>query len=132
MLSCVQVCAFAAIVLMCVFSPGNASRASLQTFSQQAKSATASTVEERIKRVENGLLPPARIKGEAVAGMKLPDRMQFYKAPAVSLAVINKGKIEWARAYGTLEAGGKVPATVTTEFQAASLSKPITAMAALR
>jgi CubicO group peptidase (beta-lactamase class C family) len=64
--------------------------------------------------------------------MRLLDRMQFYKAPAVSVAVINKGQIEWARAYGTLEANGKVPATVTTVFQAASVSKPITAMAALR
>jgi len=64
--------------------------------------------------------------------MRLLDRMRFYKSPAVSVAVINKGQIEWARAYGTLEAGGKTPATVTTVFQAASLSKPLTAMATLR
>ena len=117
-----QVCAFAAIVLTCLIF-ADASRASLQT---------SSTIEARIKRVENGLLPPAKIKGEAAVGMRLLDRMQFYKAPAVSIALINDGRIEWARAYGTLEANGKVPATVTTVFQAASLSKPITAMAALR
>ena len=122
-----QVCAVALWVLTCLIF-ADASRASLQ----QAGSPTSSTIEARIKRVENGLLPPTRIKGEAATGMKLPDRMQFYKAPAVSIAVINEGRMEWARAYGTLEAGGKVPATVTTVFQAASLSKPVTAMAALR
>lgn len=117
-----QVCAFAVVVLTCL-AFADASRASLQT---------ASTIEARIKRVENGLLPPARIKGEAAPGMKLLDRMQFYKASAVSIAVINEGRMEWARAYGTLEAAGKEPATVSTVFQAASLSKPVTAMAALR
>jgi CubicO group peptidase (beta-lactamase class C family) len=124
-----QVCAFAAIILTCL-TFGGASRASLQPLARQDGPATA--VEARIRRIENGLLPPARIKGEAAAGMKLLDRMQFYKAPAVSIAVINDGRMEWARAYGTLEAGGKAPATVTTVFQAASLSKPVTAIAALR
>ena len=128
----VQMCAFAAIVLTCLFTLGYASRASLQTSSRQAGSPTSATIEARIKRVENGLLPPVKIKGEAVVGMRLLDRMQFYKAPAVSIAVINGRQIEWTRAYGTLEAGGKVPATVTTVFQAASVSKPLTAMAALR
>ncbi len=122
-----QVCAVALCVLTCLIF-ADASRASLQ----QAGSPTSSTIEARIKRVENGLLPPTRIKGEAATGMKLPDRMQFYKSPAVSVAVINEGRMEWARAYGTLEAGGKVPATVTSVFQAASLSKPVTAMVALR
>jgi len=100
--------------------------------SSQDGPATPPALEARIKRVENGLLPPAKIKGEPTTGMKLLDRIQFYKAPAVSIAVINEGRIEWARAYGTLEANGKVPATVTTVFQAASVSKPFTALAALR
>ena len=126
-----QVCAFAAIVLTClVFA--DASRASLQTQASQDGPATPQKIEARIKRVENGLLPPTKIKGEAVAGMKLLERMQFYKSSAVSIAVINEGQVEWARAYGTLETGSKVPATVTTVFQAASVSKPVTAMAALR
>jgi len=123
-----QVCAFAAIILACL-SLVDTSRASLQT---PARQDTSPAVEARIKRVETGLLPPTKIKGEATTGMKLLDRMQFYKAPAVSIAVINEGRLEWARAYGTLEAGSKTPATVTTVFQAASLSKPVTAMAALR
>ncbi|HEX6717052.1 MAG TPA: serine hydrolase [Pyrinomonadaceae bacterium] len=118
MLQKLEVCALSAIILVCTLIP-----------TSQAQ--TPSSVEERIDRVENGLLPPAIIKGEAVSRMKLPERMQFYKTPGVSVAVINDHRIEWARAYGMIEAGGDAPVTVTTVFQAASLSKPVTAMAVL-
>ena len=39
--------------------------------------------------------------------MTLADRMKFYKVPGVSIAVINNGKIEWAKGYGALETGEK-------------------------
>lgn len=87
---------------------------------------------QRIERVENGLLAPAVLKGEAPARMKLADRMLFYKTPGVSIALINDGRIEWARGYGFLEAGGKVPVTTETLFQAASNSKSLTAIVVLR
>ena len=121
----VEVCVFSAVIFACTLSPGNASHAALQ------KASSAAELEARIQRVENGLLPPSIVKGEAVAPMKLRKRMEFYKTPGVSIAVVNEGRIEWARGYGTLEAGGKAPVTVTTVFQSASLSKPVTAMAAL-
>jgi len=43
-------------------------------------------VAQRIERVENGLLPPAVLKGEAPEKMKLADRMRFCKTPGVSIA----------------------------------------------
>jgi CubicO group peptidase (beta-lactamase class C family) len=58
--------------------------------------------------------------------------MQFYKTPGVSIALINDGRIEWARGYGVLEAGGKDLVTPETLFQAASISKSLSAMLALR
>ena len=88
-------------------------------------------LEERIKRIENGLLPPVIIKGQPVEPMKLADRMKFYKTPGLSVAVINHGRIEWARGYGVREVNGDV-ITAETLFQAASISKPVAAMAALR
>ena len=91
----------------------------------------ASEVDERIRRVENGLLPPMTIKGQP-AEMKLADRMKFYRIPGVSIAVINNGKIEWARGFGVVEAGLDKPITPETLFQAGSISKPVAAMAALR
>lgn len=102
----------------------------LKTIAQ--KDAGAANFSQRIERVENGLLPPAVLKGEPPVRMGLADRMQFYKTPAVSIAVINNGRIEWARGYGVLEAGGKERVTPETLFQAASNSKSLTAMLALR
>jgi CubicO group peptidase (beta-lactamase class C family) len=98
----------------------------------QKENAVAAKLAQRIERVENGLLPPAVIKGETPAKMKLEDRMRFYKTPGVSIALINDGRIEWARGYGVLEAGGKTPVTPETLFQAASNSKSLTAMVVLR
>jgi CubicO group peptidase (beta-lactamase class C family) len=97
----------------------------------KSQSASPSALEERIKRVENGLLPPFFIKGQPSAPMKLADRMKFYKTPGISIAVINKGRIEWARGYGVRETGGNEAVTPETLFQAASISKPVAAMAAL-
>ena len=96
------------------------------------QTADADRVEQRIERVVNGLLPPAVLKGETPAKMKLADRMRFYKTPGVGIALINDGRIEWARGYGVLEAGGKEPVTPETLFQAASISKSLTAMLVLR
>ena len=87
---------------------------------------------ERIKRVENGLLPPVIIKGQPVAVMNIAERMEFYKIPGVSIAVINGGKIEWARGYGVNRAGTDERITPETLFQAASISKPVAAIAGLR
>jgi len=86
---------------------------------------------DRIQRIENGLLPPVLIKGRSDA-MKLFDRMKYYRVPGVSVAVINNGRIEWARGYGVIEAGGTQPVTSETLFEAGSISKPVAAMAVLR
>jgi CubicO group peptidase (beta-lactamase class C family) len=58
--------------------------------------------------------------------------MKVYNCPGVSVAVINDGKIEWAKGYGTTEKDGSRQVTDETLFQAASVSKPIAAMVALR
>src|ERR1044071_611841 len=97
-----------------------------------AQTTREDAVAQRIERVENGLLPPAVLKGEPPQKMKLADRMRFYKTPGVSIALINDGKIEWARGYGVLEAGKEEPVTPETLFQAASISKSLTAMVVLR
>jgi CubicO group peptidase (beta-lactamase class C family) len=57
--------------------------------------------------------------------------MKEVNVPGVSIAVIHDGKIEWARGFGVSSVGGS-PVTAETMFQAGSISKPLTAMAALR
>jgi CubicO group peptidase (beta-lactamase class C family) len=50
----------------------------------------------------------------------------------VSIAVINNFEIAWARGYGVADAATLAPVTTETLFQAASISKPIAAMASLK
>jgi CubicO group peptidase (beta-lactamase class C family) len=85
----------------------------------------------RIARVENGLLPPARIAGAKSEPWTLAARLAFYKVPGVSIAVIDGGTLSWARGYGLARAGDDAPVTPDTLFQAASISKPVAAAAAL-
>ncbi|HEX2211241.1 MAG TPA: serine hydrolase [Longimicrobium sp.] len=89
-------------------------------------------VEARIRRVESGLVTHNVVRGETPAPLTLQERMQYYRVPAVSVAVINDGRIEWARAWGEAEAGSGIAADTATLFQAASISKPVAAIAALR
>ncbi len=84
-----------------------------------------------IARVESGLLPPARLAGTTAAPWSLASRLAHYRVPGVSVAVIADGKIAWARGYGVARAGEAAPVTPVTLFQAASLSKPVAAAAAL-
>ena len=88
-------------------------------------------VSQRIARIEAAILPGIVVKGDA-RPMAMADRMRFHHTPGVSVAVLNGGVIEWARGYGVLEAGRGEPVTPHTRFQAASISKPVAAMAALR
>ncbi len=84
----------------------------------------------RIVRVENGLLPPVLVKGEPA--WNILERMEHYKVPGVSVAVIENYKIVWAKAYGVADAETKAPVTEQTLFQAASISKTLNATAIMR
>lgn len=97
------------------------------------KRPTPPQLEERIGRVEHGLAPAILIKGQPRVAMDIAERMAYYGVPGVSIAVINDDRIEWARGYGTRKvSGGPAPVDSGTLFQAASISKPVSAMAALR
>jgi CubicO group peptidase (beta-lactamase class C family) len=92
----------------------------------------ATPTEERIARVENGLQKPNRLKGSPAEPMKLAERMEHYKVPGVSVAVIHAGGVEWARGYGRRDVESGAPVTAETLFQAASLSKGVAAAVAMR
>ena len=94
--------------------------------------AVSASPEARAARVEQGLLPGIVIAGRPLPAKPLAERMTALKTPGVSVAVINGGVIEWAKGYGVTETGGNTPVTPRTLFQAASLSKPVAALAALR
>jgi CubicO group peptidase (beta-lactamase class C family) len=58
--------------------------------------------------------------------------MKFYKVPSVSIAVINNGKLEWAKAYGLADLTEKRKADKNTLYQAASISKSVNALLILK
>jgi CubicO group peptidase (beta-lactamase class C family) len=89
-------------------------------------------VDARVARIERGLLPPTRVQGRSYTAATIDERMRVHGVPAASVAVINDGRIEWAKAYGFADVEARRPATTATLFQAASISKPVTAMGALR
>jgi CubicO group peptidase (beta-lactamase class C family) len=99
----------------------------------QTTEGTSSTqsVPSRIDAVENGLCSPVRIDGAEQVFHPLSQQMEFYNVPGVSIAVINNGEIEWAKGYGTREAGTASPVDENTLFQAASISKSVSALGAL-
>lgn len=89
-------------------------------------------VEQRIKQVENGLKPAVQLVDKPVIAYSIAERMAHYHVPAVSIAVVNNDTIEWAKAYGYLSSDSTQKADTQTLFQAASISKPISALGALK
>jgi CubicO group peptidase (beta-lactamase class C family) len=94
--------------------------------------ASTSASLQHIHKIENGLLPGILITGQPVHGMKLIGRMRHYKVPGVSIAFFARGKILWTRAYGYADVSRMNAVTPETLFQAASISKSISALAVLR
>ena len=91
-----------------------------------------SEVPERIRRVEMGLLPLAVPEGMQGKPFSISERMAYHGIPAMSIAVIEDGKIQWARAFGVGERNAGRAITPHTLFQAASVSKLVSAVGALR
>ena len=62
---------------------------------------------------------------------RLVERMAALHVPGVSVAVVRNSKLAWAKGYGVRVAGSSDRVDVSTMFQAASISKPVAAMAAM-
>ncbi len=88
-------------------------------------------IEASIARVEHGLIPEVRVDGEKLA-WSIEARLARYHTPAVSVAVIHHHRVLWARAWGVKDRRSGARADEETLFQAASISKMVTALAALR
>jgi CubicO group peptidase (beta-lactamase class C family) len=89
-------------------------------------------LEARIRRIEANLAIPGILWRDPPTPMTLQDRMAHYRVPGVSIGVIHDDQVEWTRGYGVREAGQSDLVTADTLFQIGSISKPVTAVAALR
>ncbi|WP_353718343.1 serine hydrolase domain-containing protein [Dyadobacter sp. 676] len=95
-------------------------------------SCQAQTAAERMKQVENGLMPWIQFQDSTPKRFSIRERMEAYQVPAVSIAVINNGQVEWAQAYGLADVAENRKATTNTIFQAASISKSVNALAVMK
>jgi CubicO group peptidase (beta-lactamase class C family) len=82
------------------------------------------------RHVETGLSNLVYIEGDSL--WTIEERMKHYGVHGVSIAVIDSFKIAWVKSYGVMDTTTKQPVTDSTLFQAASISKPVFAMAALK
>lgn len=89
------------------------------------------TSEQDVQAIENDLIPTFYIEGEQPAPVSLEERMAHHNVPGLSVAVYIDGQLEWAKGYGIADKASSRPVNAKTLFQAASISKPVTAMAAL-
>jgi CubicO group peptidase (beta-lactamase class C family) len=67
-----------------------------------------------------------------LAALPLPALMQKLGVPGMSIAVIRDFDIHWTRGYGLADVTSQAKVEPDTLFQAASISKPVAAMAVLK
>lgn len=93
-----------------------------------AATAQAQSPAELRTRIES-----PRISGDTgLAGLSIEDLLRTTAVPGLSIAVIHNFTIHWSHTYGIADAATNRPVTHNTRFQAASISKPVTAMAVMR
>lgn len=98
----------------------------------QTKDSNTEKIVERKAQFEYGIRGKVKFMGEEDHFSSITDKMSDYQIPAVSLAIINNGEIEWSDIYKNPDFTGEQHLDSVSLFQAASLSKPVTFFAALR
>jgi len=89
---------------------------------------TKSNIVALLKQLQSDLIV---VEGDPIEKTTLDELMRKHHVPGVSIAVIRNGKIDWAHGFGFADVESKRKVTTQTLFQAASISKPVAAVAAL-
>ena len=87
---------------------------------------------ESIKHIENNLFEITKSGADTGTAFSVAERMKSYGVLGLSVAVFDNGKIIWSKGYGLRNAAMNQPVDAATAFQAASISKPVTSVAAMR
>ena len=85
---------------------------------------------DRISRIEHSIQPILQIEGEEVPTYSIEDRLKELNIPGISIAVVNNGKLEWAKGYGFADKSENRLVDSLTMFLAGSISKPVSAIRA--
>lgn len=103
----------------------------LVTGAANAEPALSAADRVHIAAIENGLPSPIRIEGRPPVTHTLAEEMARLHVPGVSIAYFEHGRILWAKGFGLADVASGRPVTPETLFQAASISKPTSAIAAM-
>lgn len=83
---------------------------------------------ELIARIE----APREARSSDDSGKSLAELLETHGIAALSVAVVQDYRLHWAKAWGVADESTGALANTATLFQAASISKPVSAMAVLR
>ena len=89
-------------------------------------------IEERLEQALQEMVPPAVVAGRTYRPQPVTDLMRHENVPGISVAVVEDGRVVWARGFGLADRASGRAVTPETMFQAASISKPIVALAVMR
>lgn len=93
--------------------------------------AVAEDVSSDVAAIENGLTPSLQVRGVPVDRFSITEGLEKYGVLNVSVAVIEDGRVTWAKGYGRRHPNEPGQVDESTLFQAASISKPVAAMGVL-
>ena len=85
-----------------------------------------------VSEIEHRLRPAVKLAGRPDTAFSIAERMRYYHVPAISVAVVENGRIVFAKGYGVAQFGGSTPVDTTTLFLAGSISKPVAATGILK
>ncbi|GAB4197712.1 MAG: hypothetical protein Tsb002_32080 [Wenzhouxiangellaceae bacterium] len=102
----------------------------LEQSDQRWQCHTAHDADARKQQVISHVMPRVAFAGETQA-VDIETRMTYHQSLALSVAVIHNGKLDWSAAWGHLTNKGP-QAGCDSLFQAGSLAKPATVLAAFR
>ncbi len=88
-------------------------------------------IEQRIQRIISNLQVETEFS-EVFESKTLNQQLKKYHTPGISIAVINDGKIEWARGFGFANEVTRDSVDIETLFEAGSVSKPTFALTVMK
>lgn len=86
--------------------------------------------EAKFERLENSVSPFV-VFSKQRQKFSITERMRHYRVPGLMLAIIDHGEVVFTKSYGVKDYKSQEAVDNNTIFQAASVSKPITAIGAL-
>jgi CubicO group peptidase (beta-lactamase class C family) len=115
-------------VLLCVAAAAGTVAVTGSVARERPQSEISTDTAQLIQRIESPQVP----NRQGLDGLTLQEVMAKLHTPGVSIAVIKDFKVQWAKGYGVADLRTGRLVEVDTLFQAASISKPVTAMAAMK